>query len=301
MLMTPPAVCPYSAEKFEVWTVNSCTVSGENVTTARPRPTPVFRAPSARIDVLPARPPLMNRFMPGVGIADPRSGSSEPAAPLTLGTVSARSSTLRLLSGISTICLGDGLTVRAGLGVDERRLRGDGHLARELAEIEPHVDRHRSGGVHLNPRHHRLPEAGHLHRHPVLDGVELRRREAALLRRREGERRSGPDVGDGHRRARHDGSAAIGDRARDPALVGLGDRDGAEEGSGNGGKRSASSHPCLRWSWSEAVFISLLFVRIIVCTHLKMGGQNPYLASRPVPRCGTLRQGAQWHSSLLPQ
>src|SRR5439155_25460568 len=46
------------------------------------------------------------------------------------------------------------------------------------------------------------------------------------------------------------------------ALVGLGDRDGAEEGSGNGGKRSASSHPCLRWSWSEAVFISLLFVRI---------------------------------------
>src|SRR5947208_282033 len=181
MLMTPPAVCPYSAEKFEVWTVNSCTVSGENVTTARPRPTPVFRAPSARID-----------------------------------------------------------------------------------------------------------------------GVELRRRDAPLVRRREGERRSGPDVGDGHRRARHDGSAAIGDRARDPALVGLGDRDGAEEGSGNGGKRSASSHPCLRWSWSEAVFISLLFVRIIVCTHLKMGGQNPYLASRPVPRCGTLRQGAQWHSSLLP-
>ena len=46
----------------------------------------------------------MKRFMPGVGIADPRSGSSEPAAPLTLGTVSARSRTLRLLSGISTIC-----------------------------------------------------------------------------------------------------------------------------------------------------------------------------------------------------
>ena len=103
MLMTPPPVWPNSAEKLDVWTVNSCTVSGENVTTARPRPTPVFLAPSARIDVLPARPPLMNRFMPGVGISDPRSGSSVPAAPLTFTAVNARSSTLRLFSGISTI------------------------------------------------------------------------------------------------------------------------------------------------------------------------------------------------------
>ena len=104
MLITPPPVCPNSAEKLDVCTVNSCTVSGEKVTTARPSPTPVFLAPSARIDVLPARPPLTNRFMPGVGISDPRSGSSVPAAPLTLATVSARSSTLRLFSGVSTIC-----------------------------------------------------------------------------------------------------------------------------------------------------------------------------------------------------
>lgn len=103
MLITPPPVCPNSAEKFDVWTVNSRTVSGEKVTTARPRPMPVLRAPSARIAVLPARLPLTNRLKPGVGSSDPSSGSSVPAAPVTLPTVSARSSTLRLFSGISTI------------------------------------------------------------------------------------------------------------------------------------------------------------------------------------------------------
>src|SRR5215469_16763491 len=54
ILITPPPVCPNSAEKLDVCTVNSCTVSGEMVTIARPRPTPVLLAPSARIDVLPA-------------------------------------------------------------------------------------------------------------------------------------------------------------------------------------------------------------------------------------------------------
>jgi hypothetical protein len=63
-----------------------------------------LRAPSARIAVLPARPPFTNRLKPGVGSSDPICGSSVPASPTTLPTVSARSSTLRLLSGISTIC-----------------------------------------------------------------------------------------------------------------------------------------------------------------------------------------------------
>src|SRR5438105_13084301 len=56
-LMMPPPVCPYSAEKAEVCTVNSCTVSGEKLTTWRATPTPVLFAPSARIAVLPGRPP----------------------------------------------------------------------------------------------------------------------------------------------------------------------------------------------------------------------------------------------------
>ena len=36
ILTTPPPVWPNSAEKFEVWTVNSWIVSGEKVTMARP-------------------------------------------------------------------------------------------------------------------------------------------------------------------------------------------------------------------------------------------------------------------------
>ena len=124
MLMMPPPLCPYSAEKFDVITVNSCTESGEKVTTARARPTPVFRAPSARMFVLPARPPLTNRLKPGVA-------SSRPGPDLRFlhphgrwRMVIARSSALRLFSGTSVIwrseiVCDDG----AGFRVDHRHCR----------------------------------------------------------------------------------------------------------------------------------------------------------------------------------
>src|SRR5947207_10728428 len=66
-LITPPAVFPNSAEYADVCTVNSCTVSGVKLTTARAMPTPVLFTPSARIAVLPARPPFRLRLKPGTG------------------------------------------------------------------------------------------------------------------------------------------------------------------------------------------------------------------------------------------
>ena len=73
------------------------------LTTARAIPTPVLLTPSARIEVLPGRPPFTVRLKPGTGWPEVTSGSSLPASPETLATVTARSSTLRLLSGTSWI------------------------------------------------------------------------------------------------------------------------------------------------------------------------------------------------------
>jgi hypothetical protein len=66
-LIVPPPVFPYSAEYADVWTVNSCTVSGVKLTTARAIPTPVLLTPSARMAVLPERPPFTFRLKPGTG------------------------------------------------------------------------------------------------------------------------------------------------------------------------------------------------------------------------------------------
>jgi hypothetical protein len=84
--------------------VNSCTISGEKLTTARARPTPVLLTPSARIAVLPGRPPFRLRLKPGTVAPEVTVGSSLPASPVTLGITTARSSTLRLFRGRSTIC-----------------------------------------------------------------------------------------------------------------------------------------------------------------------------------------------------
>ncbi len=83
--------------------MNSCTVSGVKETTERAMPTPVLLTPSARIAVLPGRPPFRLRLKPGTGWPEVTAGSSLPASPETLGAVRARSSTLRLASGTSCI------------------------------------------------------------------------------------------------------------------------------------------------------------------------------------------------------
>ena len=101
--MTPPPVCPNCAEYADVCVVNSWTVSGEKLTMARASPTPVLLTPSARIAVLPGRPPLTLRLNPGTVAPDVTVGSSLPTSPATFGIVTARSSTLRLLSGIPII------------------------------------------------------------------------------------------------------------------------------------------------------------------------------------------------------
>src|SRR6185503_8752353 len=88
-LITPPPVLPNSAEKAEVWTVNSCTVSGVKLTTARAMPTPVLLTPSASIAVLPERPPFTFRLNPGTGWSEPTVASSLPASPETFGAVNA--------------------------------------------------------------------------------------------------------------------------------------------------------------------------------------------------------------------
>src|SRR5271169_6752437 len=67
-LMMPPPVVPYCAEKAEVCTVNSCTVSGVKLTMVRARLTPVLLAPSAMIRVLMGRPPPIERLQPGQGV-----------------------------------------------------------------------------------------------------------------------------------------------------------------------------------------------------------------------------------------
>jgi hypothetical protein len=64
-------------------------------------PTPVLLTPSARIAVLPERPPLTLMLKPGTGWSEVTPGSSLPTSPETFGAVTARSSTLRLLSGMS--------------------------------------------------------------------------------------------------------------------------------------------------------------------------------------------------------
>src|SRR6516164_321070 len=84
-LMMPPPVCPNSAEYDEVWTGNSCTVSGVKLTTARARPTPVLLTPSARIAVLPGRAPLRLRLNPGTAPPPVTPGSSLPGLPETFG------------------------------------------------------------------------------------------------------------------------------------------------------------------------------------------------------------------------
>ena len=230
MLITPPPVWPNSAEKFDVCTVNSFTVSGENVTTARPRPTPVLRAPSARMAVLPARPPLTKRLKPGVGISDPISGSSVPAAPVTLPTVSARSSTLRLLSGISTICR----SVIVWPGVpDPRLISGASAATVTSAATSPSASVNlRVAVVAVSTLTRGIDghlESGKRRRHAVFDRIEQRRREGAGLGRLELDRLGGADVGDRHRRAGDDRPGLIEDRAVDRALVGLTGRQARQE------------------------------------------------------------------------
>src|SRR6516162_3578835 len=100
-LITPPPVVPYSAEKAEVCTVNSCTVSGVKLTMVRAKLTPVLLVPSAIIRVLIGRPPPTVRVHPGHGVPLVIVGFSLPASPLTFGRVSAKSRTLRLSSGTS--------------------------------------------------------------------------------------------------------------------------------------------------------------------------------------------------------
>jgi hypothetical protein len=88
-LITPPAVFPIQPST-QGSTVNSCTVSGVKLITARAMPTPVLLTPSAGIAVLPA-PTVNAQIESGYRLicADPRS--SLPASPQHSGTVSARS------------------------------------------------------------------------------------------------------------------------------------------------------------------------------------------------------------------
>ena len=67
----------------------------------RARLTPVLLAPSAIIKVLRGRPPFKLKLQPGQVVMVVMTGSSLPASPETLGWVKARSSTLRLTSGMS--------------------------------------------------------------------------------------------------------------------------------------------------------------------------------------------------------
>src|SRR5262249_42610109 len=91
----------YSAEKAVVFTVISCTVSGEKLTIVRARLTPVLLVPSAIMRVLSGRPPLTLMLHPGQVVSVRIIGFSLPGSPLTLGCTIARSSTLRLTSGTS--------------------------------------------------------------------------------------------------------------------------------------------------------------------------------------------------------
>ena len=210
MLITPPPVWPNSAEKFDVCTVNSFTVSGENVTTARPRPTPVLRAPSARIDVLPARPPLTNRLNPGVGISDPISGSSVPAAPVTLPTVNARSSTMRLFSGISTICRS--VIVCPAVPdprLMQRRFRRDAHFRRHLAERQRHLQRRGRRGIDLHLRDDGRLEARRRPSRLYSTGSSNGAENVPLVDVVSRIVLARADVGDDHRRAGDDGSGLV--------------------------------------------------------------------------------------------
>ena len=101
IMITPPPEVPYSAEYAEVSTVNSCTVSGEKLTMVRARLTPVLLVPSVISRVLIGRPPFTLRLHPGQVVTLTRLGFSVPASPDTLGSVRARSSTLRLANGTS--------------------------------------------------------------------------------------------------------------------------------------------------------------------------------------------------------
>ncbi len=85
--------------------MNSCTTSGVNETTVRPIPTAVLSAPSARNPPPPGRPPATLIPAPGEICPVPMPGVSGTRSPFTLGSVCSRSSTLRSVNGMFSICL----------------------------------------------------------------------------------------------------------------------------------------------------------------------------------------------------
>ena len=141
--MTPPPVVPYSAEYAEVCTVNSCTVSGEKLTIVRARLTPVLFVPSAMNSVFSGRPPLTLILQPGQvvtltidGILAARDRRD------TLGSVIARSSTLRFNSGTScNLARRDRAAGGARIHVEHRRFRRYRHLRIHRAGLQRHIDR----------------------------------------------------------------------------------------------------------------------------------------------------------------
>ena len=243
MLITPPPVWPNSAEKFDVCTVNSFTVSGENVTTARPRPTPVFRAPSARIAVLPARPPLTKRLNPGVGISEPISGSSVPAAPTTLPTVNARSRTLRLLSGISTIWR----SVIVCPGVPDPRLMS-GASAATITSVDtsPSASVSFSVAVVAVSTFTRSTTATLKPGNPAVTrystGSSSGAENAPRLGRLQRDRVRGADIGNRDRRAGDHGSRLIEDGPVDRSLAGLSRGDDGREEKQHGREQADPLH-----------------------------------------------------------
>ena len=118
-LITPPPVVPYSAEKAEVCTVNSCTVSGEKLTMVRARLTPVLLVPSAIISVLMGRPPPTLRLQPGQVVTLTSTGFSLPASPRHVGQRQGQVEHAAVQQrNVLNLALRDGAAEAAGLGID---------------------------------------------------------------------------------------------------------------------------------------------------------------------------------------
>ncbi len=202
-------------------------MSGEKVTTARPRPTPVLFAPSARIAVLPARPPLMLTLKPGAGMSCAQLGVFGPghAADVADGQHQVEHAAI-VERQIPDLALGDRLPRRAGFGVDQRCFRDDVDYGFDRAGFKRDIDRSRDGRVNLDAIDHGLLEARRLHRDAIDYRFKRRRCVCALLRSRQLLRSVRSDIGDGDLSAGNDCAGLIEDRAADAATIGL---------SGNGG------------------------------------------------------------------